>query len=329
MEGQQRVGVLVELPQVLRELGQDPTQLIASVGIDPDKLSDPENSLTFVELGKLVQTCVAATGCEHFGLLVGQRSATHCLGLVGRLMRTAPTLKDAILDLCINQQRYVRGAVTYLYVQNETAFWGYTVHHPTMQSADQISEGAITLAFNIIQELIGIPPYEVLLARRAMGDIAPYRRVFGQAPTFDAQQYAIVFPAKLLDHFVKGADAKLRRKLQKSVADYWALTQPSVTQAVVRLLHARVIFPDVTLEALANELAMRPRTLNRRLNEEGAKFRDLVSQVRFSVSRQLLSGTGLDVSDIAFALGYANLSGFTHAFQKWSGMAPSEWRMQP
>jgi len=42
-------------------------------------------------------------------------------------MQTAPTLKDAILDLCTNQRRYVRGAVTYLVIQNEVAFWGYAV----------------------------------------------------------------------------------------------------------------------------------------------------------------------------------------------------------
>ena len=75
MDGQQRVGVLVEVPQVLRELGREPARVIARAGIDPDILRDPENSISFIEFGRLVETCVAETGCEHFGLLVGQRSA--------------------------------------------------------------------------------------------------------------------------------------------------------------------------------------------------------------------------------------------------------------
>ena len=124
MEGQQRIGVIVELPQVLREMGEDPERLIASVGIDPDKLRNPENSISFVELGRLVQACVTATGCEHFGLLVGQRATTASLGLVGRLMRNAPTLKAAILDLCTNQRRYVRGAVAYLLISERDCFLG-------------------------------------------------------------------------------------------------------------------------------------------------------------------------------------------------------------
>ena len=49
MDGQQRVGVLVEVPQVLRELGKDPARIIARAGLDPDILRDPENSISFID----------------------------------------------------------------------------------------------------------------------------------------------------------------------------------------------------------------------------------------------------------------------------------------
>jgi hypothetical protein len=91
LEGQQRIGVIAELSRVLREMGEDPARVIAGAGINPDMLRNPENSLTFVEVGRLIQACVTATGCEHFGFLVGQRSTTTSLGLVGRLMQNAPS----------------------------------------------------------------------------------------------------------------------------------------------------------------------------------------------------------------------------------------------
>jgi AraC-like DNA-binding protein len=329
MEGQHRIGALVELPQVLRELGEDPTTVIEGAGINPERLRNPENSISFVELGRLLQACVTATGCEHFGLLVGQRSATACLGLVGRLMRTAPTLKDAILDLCTNQRRYVRGAVAYLVIQNDIAFWGYAVHYQRLQAIEQIGDGAMAIAFNMMRELVGAAPDEILTSRRVPIDAAPYHRFFGSALRFNAEQYAMAFPKDLLSRPVSSADHELRRILEKSVADYWAVTQPSITQSIARMLHARVVFPDATLEAVASELSMHPRTLNRRLQAEGTNFRDLVNAARFSVSRQLLAGTKMDVTDIALALGYADTSNFTHAFQRWSGITPSEWRRQP
>ncbi|MBP1296529.1 AraC family transcriptional regulator ligand-binding domain-containing protein [Bradyrhizobium elkanii] len=83
MEGRQRVGALVELPQVLRELGKDPAGVIAGAGINLDLLRNPENSISFIELGRLIEAGVAATGCQHFGFLVGQRSGTASLSVAG------------------------------------------------------------------------------------------------------------------------------------------------------------------------------------------------------------------------------------------------------
>ncbi len=326
MEGQQRVGPLAEVPQVLRDLGNDPTKVMADAGIDAGILRNPDNMLSFTEVGRLLSACVTATACPHFGLLVGQRSATASLGLVGRLMRNAPTLQAAILDLCTHQHRYVRGSVVYLVTQDEIAFWGYAIHIPGMRAIEQVCDGAIAVGFNMMKELAGVLPADVLTCRHAPSDSAPYRRFFGMTPRFDAEQHALAFPAHLLARPVGGADPELRRILERSVAEYWAVRQPGIVDQVIRVLRARVIFPDTSLEDVAEHLLMHPRTLNRRLQSEGTSFRELLSRARFEVARQLLAGTKMEVTDIGLALGYADPSGFTHAFQRWSGAAPSEWR---
>ena len=91
MEGQHRVGIVIEVPQVLRDLGADPAKVLPAAGIDAVVLRNPENAISFVALDRLLQACVAATGCQHFGLLVVQRATTDHFGLVGRLMRNAAT----------------------------------------------------------------------------------------------------------------------------------------------------------------------------------------------------------------------------------------------
>ncbi|MGY2906222.1 helix-turn-helix transcriptional regulator [Bradyrhizobium sp. URHC0002] len=100
----------------------------------------------------------------------------------------------------------------------------------------------------------------------------------------------------------------------------------SMTHAVSRVLRARVIFLNPSLEEIADEFSMQPRTLNRRLQAEGTTFRALTSEARFEVARQLLKGTRMRIADVALALGYANASGFSNAFHRWAGAAPSEWR---
>lgn len=326
LEGQHRVGALIELPQVLRDLGADPTPVIARAGIDAAVLRNPENAISFVQLGKLVQACVSATGCPHFGLLVGQRATSAILGLVGRLMRSAPTLKDAILDLCTNQHRYIRGAVAYLTIQDETAFWGYAIHLPGIEAIEQIGDGAMAIAFNMVREFVGISPDHVLLSRYVPEDLGAYRRFFGFMPQFNAEQNAAAFPSRLLAEPVRTADPELRQILLRSVASYWAVQEPSIADRVIRELRGRIVFPETTLDEVADHLAVHPRTLNRRLQTEGTSFRALLNQSRFEVAQQWLRGTRMELTDIALALGYSDLSGFSHAFQRWAGTTATEWR---
>jgi AraC-like DNA-binding protein len=325
-EGRQRVGALIALPGILRELGANPAEIVAGAGIDPALLQNPENSLSFIEVGRLLRACVAATGCEYFGLLVGQRSGISSLGLVGRLMQTASTLRDALLDLCTNQRRYVRGSVIYLLVRDHIAFLGYAVHHPGVAAVEQITDAATAIGYNILRDLVGTSPDEVHCARRAPRNTAPYRSFFGSVPRFDAEQSGLVIPVALLGRPLGSADPQLRQTLRKAVAEYWAIEQPSVTHTVARVLRARVVGPDISLQAVASELSMQPRTLNRRLQAEGRSLRELVNEARFEVAQQLLGGTGMNITEIALALGYAESSSFTHAFQRWSGISPTEWR---
>ncbi len=175
-EGQQRVGVLAETPRLLEELGADPAEVAASVGIDVRVLDDPENSIPFTAAGKLLQEGAARMGCPHFGLLVGQRGDTRSLGLVGRLMRNAPTFGRAMQDLVDNQHRYIRGAAAYLIVRDGVVWVGYAVYQRGTEGADQLRDGAAAIGFNMMRELCGALPDEVLLSRRPPDDARPIGR---------------------------------------------------------------------------------------------------------------------------------------------------------
>jgi hypothetical protein len=72
LEGRQRVGVLREVPRVLRSFGADPPEVFRTAGLDFRILDNPDNEMSYVAMGRLFQACVEATRCEHFGLLAGQ-----------------------------------------------------------------------------------------------------------------------------------------------------------------------------------------------------------------------------------------------------------------
>ena len=80
-----------------------------------------------------------------------------------------------------------------------------------------------------------------------------------------------------------------------------------------------------TLPDVAAELDVHPRTLRRRLAEEGTSFRALLNEARSTVAVDLLRNVGLTVEEVSTRLGYTEVSTFSHAFKRWYGVAPSAY----
>lgn len=324
--GQHRVGVVAELPATLLALGADPRPVLAAAGVEPELLRNPENAISFSVLGHLLDEAVIATGCPHVGLLVGQRGGLQSLGIVGRLMATAPTVKDAILDLCVNQIRYTEGAVTYLAIQSGVGVWGYAVQAPPMRGIAAILDGAIGVGVSIVAQLAGRRPEEVRFSHAVPSGAAPYRTTLGLAAVLDAEQTCLVLSPEVLAAPVHSADPVLRRILQRQVAEYWARAQPSMAEQARRALAAHVTAGEASLDVVAAMLNLGPRTLNRRLQVDGTSFRAVLDLARHDVACQLLGGTRMPVTDVGVTLGYASPPGFVRAFRRTAGHAPSEWR---
>src|SRR4051812_18541685 len=78
---------------------------------------------------------------------------------------------------------------------------------------------------------------------------------------------------------------------------------------------------------IARQLGTNQRSLVRHLSSEGTTFRQICGQVQFQASQRLLR-KGVSVSAVAQALGFSEISAFTHAFRRWSGESPSSWRLR-
>ncbi|MBS0558635.1 MAG: AraC family transcriptional regulator [Proteobacteria bacterium] len=324
--GRHRVGVVAELPRLLAERGVPAEQVLGAAGLPADLLRNPENAVSFPDLCRLLSLAAEATDCPHICALMGRRGGTSSLGLVGRLMRSAPTLGDAMLDLACNQHRYIRGAVAYLLVQGDSALWGYTLEQSQMDGAGLACEAAMGIGVSMIEELTGSRPDEVLLARGVPADRGPYESAYGVPVRLRADLYAVVIKRDQLRQPLRTHDRALRAILQKQVAAYWAHDPPGVAAKVRRSLAARITTQSATATAVAADLNMSLRTMTRRLEDERITFRDLVAEARFNASRHLIRATGLPLTDISLALGYTSQSAFTRAFSRWAGCSPTAWR---
>jgi AraC-like DNA-binding protein len=73
-------------------------------------------------------------------------------------------------------------------------------------------------------------------------------------------------------------------------------------------------------------LGVSVRALSGRLEENGTSFKQIVEDVRFEMAKQLIQNTDMPLRDISERLDYSEISAFTRAFSRWSGIAPGNWR---
>lgn len=329
-EGHLRVGPLIEVPPILRELDIDPVEIINRVGLDMTLFENSESMISFTAMGRLLNECAARTQCPHFGLLVGQRSGPDCMGVIGGLSQQMPDVGSALRSLILHLHLHDRGAVPVLSVKQGIVVLSYLIYQKEVEGSNQIYDGAIAIAFNIMRALCGPAwrPNEVLFSHRSPDDIGPYRHFFQAPLRFDMEKTALAFPAKWLDRAVPGADPRLRQQLEQRIAALESLDHRDLVGQLRSVLRTLLITQRCSLEQVAQLFSMHRRTLNRRLEEQDCTFQGLVDEIRYEIARQLLENTRMSMGQIAAILDYSDASAFTRAFRRWSGTTPTAWQSQ-
>lgn len=322
----QRVGGLTAVPGLLRALGADPGEVLDAVGLPPDAFDDAEHRLPYVAVIRALAECARTTGCEHFGLLAGAQWHLPDVGLVGALCRHSDRVGSALETLAVYLRLNNQGATCFFERSGEYAELGYAVFHPELTETAVACDLAIATAANLVRGMVGDPnwhPAEVLLSRAAPSDTRPYRQHFNCPVRFDADRAALRIPARELDRPLPDADLERKEhfldEAERVLGDEFLVR---IYDSLRRLL----LKGAVDSHAVAATLAMHRRTLMRRLEQRGTSFQKVLDEVRFAVARQLLRETALSATEIAAALGFSESSAFTHAFRRWSGTSPSEWR---
>jgi len=102
----------------------------------------------------------------------------------------------------------------------------------------------------------------------------------------------------------------------------------SIPEIVKRILKQSLTGGALDIRAVASELCMSDRTLQRRLTDEGTTFKQLLTQARHEQAREYLADPKLNIKEVAFLIGYEDENSFYRAFRLWEGDTPSNWRSE-
>lgn len=324
----QRVGPLALLPAVLAEHALALDDILAGLPVTAADLR-PDLFLPISVISTILDRTAAHEGLSGIGLLLARAQNHHGLGMVGQLMASCETLGSALGTYVALQMANSTAAAAYLHPVGEDYAIGFGVYSHDLPSG-HIYDVAIGMGCNIIRDLTGgvVQPIEVLLSRPVPAEPEAYARYFRCPVRYNEGQSCLILPGRAMAFRLASADAGRREALlgalQRQLAEQPQGFAPRVRHALRPLLLAgRASHSEV-----AAHLNIHPRTMGRRLEDEGVTFEQLKDEVRLAVSRELLARTDIAVSDVAAALGYATPSAYVRAFRRWTGSSPSAWRRQ-
>jgi AraC-like DNA-binding protein len=162
-----------------------------------------------------------------------------------------------------------------------------------------------------------------------IGAPSEFKSFFGRDVEFAADTDEIVLSDSMISLPVVRQDTHLNTLLRQYAEEALARRRgqrASVRSEVERILAQLLPHGTSGLSEVAGRLGMSSRTLQRRLRDEGVAYAKILDQLRNALARRYLSDLALQVSEIAWLLGYREVSSFTHAFRKWSKMTPRQFR---
>lgn len=320
----QRAGVLAELPGLLAELGTDAEPVFAAAGIALKSLT-ADTRVPIASLVACLETAAQRSGCPHLGLLLGQRFTLAHHGVLGQLMRSAPTLHQALLDFTFWQPGYSSGAIVYLHRLGEDYALGYGA---AGNGGPVFYDAILAIGGRMLQALTGgsVEPEEFHAQRRPPEDRTPYAQILKAPVRFNQQRLCMMLAARALATPLPGADHATRQRIQAELRSVSQSARPGFAPRTMHALRHALQRGTPGMAAVAEELAIHPRTLRRRLAAENTSFEALCDAIRYGAAREYLALTDLPVGEISAALAYASPGVFAEAFRRWSGQSPTAWR---
>jgi AraC-like DNA-binding protein len=324
---QMRAVTLSDYVEVANAVGLDGVRMLRQAGISLDMLEDPENRLPAAAIVRLLDRSAEESGCESFGLLMAERRTFASLGPVSLLLERLPNLR-AVVRACIVFQRHLNDVVSINLEEVEDTslikldlwpeYWGAQMLDLLLGIAYQVLTGASGGRWR---------PACVHTMRPAPEDMTVWRRFFGAPIEFESYFSGFSCSSASMQIPNPLADEAMARNAHNLLRLLPLRTGPEpIGDKVRRTISLLLPSGRATVEQVASQLGLSSRSLQRRLDEEGLQFGELLSGVRQELATAYLANSSRPVTSVAALLGYSSPSSFTRWFAGSFGMAPQAWR---
>ena len=309
--------------------GSSAVELCNHSGVNLDSLKAGEAIPSAKEMNNLWRNASHLCNDPLFGLHFGESLQLAALGAVGEIIKSSESVGQAV-----SIAASFIPAITDDYimeVEKEKKHFTIRLLGTNGASEDFVAhQVADLLMVFTIHELNGflltrIQPDSVTYPYK-LSDLQEYQRVFRTKAIVKKSEYALKFQAKYWDEPIITANYNLQQLFLEKVSSPRNNEDATPFQAkVLDYMMQNSYLGILTLEDVAANFNMSPRSLQRRLQEESTTFQQLADSVRKSLAIHYLQSGKHQIKEISSILGYNELSAFSRAFKRWTGKPPMDY----
>ncbi len=308
--------------------GLDADLIFERCGIDTTNFSDTKHRISHEKLLHMWEVAGELSNDPDFALHLAAEVPMAPFNAAGYLAMTSKNLRETLSSL----QKYIKiftddGSVTVIENDELTRVsidlsGGFP---PNRQHTDFWQ----VYFYRNFNSTIGwdVPLAEVGFRHKKPADTQAYEEIFNCKITFGQKENYVLFPSVYLDYQTINSDSAMHKVHEmQAIQHLHALTEVGILNKVKRTIFESLPAKDIELKHVAKLLNLTPRTVQRNLASEGTTFKQLVDEARKDYTLVEMRNTEFSVSEVAFRLGYRDLSSFYRAFKRWTGTTPVEYR---
>ena len=325
-----RAETLTGFSELVSRLGGVPEDMLRRAQIDARVIEDPNGLIAFRSLVHLLERTASELECPDFGIrLAKAQGPSKIFSPVGVAMRNSATLGQALRYCVEHVYVYCNALGLSLETLEDDAgvFLRFDVLIDRLPHQQQMLEYTLALMHNVTPLISGgrARVRELWFTHPRVAPLKSYRQHFASLIRFEQPMNGILFEERDLNAPVTNPDRQLYQ-LAANFIDRFPNPQKTLSMQVRSLIGRLLKEEDSSLEQVAARLGMHPRTLQRRLREEGQSFEAMKDAVRRDTVLQFIRHKRMPLIQVAQALGYAEVSTLSRSCYRWFASSPRQLR---
>ncbi|WP_250657456.1 AraC family transcriptional regulator [Alkalimarinus coralli] len=319
---------VLALISLLDDYGFSRQQVSDISGIDLSTLDLQDSRLPLDQYKTLWDTALKITNNPALGLELGQIFNASKIGLVGHIIFNSENLAKGLKEY-VRLFSIVNEAISLNFETDEKYAYLRFIHLNPEHYCIPDMERSMVLSLYRGKALFDSDiQWESVDFQHAQPDyVDKYQKVFNCPLNFNQNHCQIVFQRDYLELAPKQRNPYLgSAALEYANSMLKKLFRRSYADKVKGLIAQSISTGEADVDHIAEKLNTSRQTLYRKLKAEGVSFQSLLEDVRFSTAKEQLRNSDRQLSEIAFSLGFSDLSAFSRAFKRWSGVTPKEYR---